>query len=133
MARSIVKTVMSRRIMGTHDDYTIQQGSRADIPAVHALSCEIFNGQETPSHHPSLEEWFTSFDDYNGFILVAMSTCSTSTDDTNATDVDMRPSPEKFCSYIFAYERKSALTDEICMHVWLCATCVPHRSKGITR
>jgi hypothetical protein len=117
-----------RMILGVHQEYTILHCVRDDISAVHALSCHIFDNQQTPSAHPSLAEWYSRFDERKGMILAV---CTTNDDNDSSPRAQL--TPEKLCSYIFAYESKSVLSEKLCMHVWLCATEDPHRSKGITR
>ena len=117
-----------RVIVGKQGDYTIVQCTRSEIPVIQSFACHVFDSQETPSENPSLQEWFDRYDCRNGLILVA---CLSSETDINCLDCFEELT---LCAFMFAYESVSVLSsDKVCMHVWLCATDVPHRSNGITR
>jgi hypothetical protein len=95
---------------------------------VYDLSRSIFDNQSTPNEHPSLDEWFSRFDERKGIILVAC----------DATHSSMSSPYEELCreklfSYTFAYESKSVLNENMCMHIWLSATDPSHRGRGLTR
>lgn len=108
---------------------TILQCTRDDIPAVYSFSRLVFDNQDTPNHHPTLDEWFTRYDERKGYILVAVYK-----EDTNGDKISPSINADSLCSYLFAYESLSVTSSEKkCMHVWLCATDLQHRGQGITR
>lgn len=101
---------------------------REDLPAVHAFSCCVFDHESTPNDHPSLDEWLSRFDTRKGVIFVK---CRGGIGDSLAADEGL--SPDDMQSYMFVHEGISVLTGKTTLHVWLCATDISHRGKGITR
>ena len=120
-----------RRVLATHQEFTIFHCVRDDIPTVHELSTHIFghSSQRTPNAHPSLDDWFCRFDERKGIILAVCRTNNGDSPPPSCQELITAP----LCSYMFAYESNSVLSEKICMHVWLCATDIPFRGKGITR
>ena len=119
-----------RRLLGEVHSHKILQCRRDDIPAVHAFSCRVFDTQVTPSNHPSVDEWYTRYDERKGMIMVVVNDAIGEV----AGDESDESIREKICSYLFAYESESVqLSGKSCMHIWLCATESQHRGKGLTR
>jgi len=120
----------ARTVLTSRNGFTVVQCVREDIPAIHAFSRHVFDNQNTPNEHPSLDEWFSRFDQRKGIILAV--TSGHCIDDSGLLVTDQLDQ-EAICSYLFAYESKSVLSEANCMHVWLCATEPQHRGQGITR
>jgi len=105
-------------------DRTLRCCSRDQIPEVYTFSRSIFDTLHTPSDHPSIEEWYSRFDNQNGIVV-----CATSLDAQSTSNVDVG----KIYAYLFAHEKRSSLSDDVGLHIWLCASDPALRKRGLTR
>lgn len=102
-------------------DLSLHICTREDIPRVHSFSQRVFDAQSTPNEHPTLEDWYKRYDDRKGIVIIAVK------------DTGNMESLGNIGSFLFAYESPSVILDHSCLHIWLCATDLSYRGKGLMR
>ena len=90
------------------------------LEEVYSFPRLCFDGIPTPDAHCSYEEFVRRFRELNWVILLRR----------YADDADQSATPQ-VVAYLFGHQRIDPVDNTLVIHIWLVATHVDHRSRGL--